>query len=98
MAIIASMKKAITMILAAGCTRETKTRTYVDGEITNNAKREASSVYISVRWFDKNDKVIAIDLASVSDIAPGETLPFHADTQKNPEIKRYDVTIERVHR
>jgi hypothetical protein len=63
-----------------------------------NAKREASSVYISVRWFDKNDKVIAKDLASVSDIAPGETLPFHADTQKNPEIKRYDVTIKSVHR
>ena len=78
-------------------TRETKRYTYVDGEITSNAAKEAGSVWIAVRWFDKSDKVVAKDSTYVSDLAPGETLPFHAYTEKNPEIKRYDVTIERVH-
>jgi hypothetical protein len=50
-------------------------------------------VFISVRWFDKDNKVVAKDKTYVSDLAPGETLPFHADTEKNPEIVRYDVTV-----
>jgi hypothetical protein len=54
-------------------------------------------VYISVRWFDKNDKVIAQDTAHISDLEPPETLPFHAFTKKNPEITRYDTTIKSVY-
>ena len=30
----------------------------------------------------------------VFNFAPGETLPFHAYTEKNPEIVRYDVTVD----
>jgi hypothetical protein len=75
-------------------TREERRRTYVDGEITSNAKKEASMVRISVRWFNKDNKVVAKDDALVSDLAPGETLPFHAYTDKNPEITHYDVTVE----
>jgi hypothetical protein len=44
--------------------------------------------YISVRWFDKNAKVIAQRTARVDNHAPGETLPFHVSTSKNPEIMR----------
>ena len=51
---------------------------------------------IPVRWFDKNDKVIAQDTTYVFNLVPGETLPFHASTDKNPEIARYDVTIQNV--
>ncbi|MBV8215836.1 MAG: hypothetical protein JOZ08_21675 [Verrucomicrobia bacterium] len=75
-------------------TREEKRRTYVDGEITSNAKKEATMVRISVRWFDEDNKVIAKDSTSVSHLAPGETLPFHAYTENNHEIVRYDVTVE----
>ena len=78
-------------------TREERNRTYVDGEITSNAKKEASAVFISVRWFDKHNKVVAKDSTYVSDLAPGETLPFHAYTSNNPEISRYDVTVESAH-
>jgi hypothetical protein len=75
-------------------TREKGRRIYVDGEITSNAKKEADTVYILVRWFDKSDKVIAHDTARVNNLAPGETLPFHASTDSSPEIARYDVTIK----
>jgi hypothetical protein len=78
-------------------TREEKRYTYVDGEITSHAKKEASTVHISVRWFNKENKVVAKDSTFVSDLAPGETLPFHADTDRNPEITRYDVTVESVY-
>lgn len=78
-------------------TREERSRTYVDGEITSHAKKEASMVSIAVRWFDKNNKVVAKDSTLVSDLAPGETLPFHAYTNKNLEIVRYDVTVESTH-
>ena len=50
---------------------------------------------ISVRWFDKNDKVIAQDTTYLQP-RTGRTSPFHASTDKNPEIARYDVTIQNV--
>lgn len=77
--------------------REERNRTYVDGEITNNASKEASTVHIAVRWFDKDGKVVAKDSTFVSDLAPGETHPFHAYTNKNPEIERFDATVESAH-
>jgi hypothetical protein len=78
-------------------TREERHRTYVDGEITSNAKKEAAYVFIVVRWFDKNGKVVAKNDTSVYDLAPGETLPFSVYTDKNPEIVRYDVTIDKAY-
>jgi hypothetical protein len=77
--------------------REGRNRTYVDGEITNNANKEASTVVIVVRWFDKNGKVVATDKTYVSNLAPGETLPFHADTTEDPEITQFDAIVERAH-
>jgi hypothetical protein len=76
-------------------TREERNRTYVDGEITSSAKKEASTVYISVSWFNKDGKVVADELTSVHDLAPGETLPFHVSTNKNAEIVRYDATVKK---
>jgi hypothetical protein len=70
--------------------------TWVYGEITNNAKKAASTVYILVRWFDKAQRVIAHYTTSVTDLAPGQTLPFRASAKKDPDIIRYDVAIERV--
>jgi hypothetical protein len=77
-------------------TRQDTTHTWVFGEIANNAKKEASKVYILVRWFDKSRKVIDHYTTIVIDLAPGETLPFHAFAKKNPDIIRYDVTVDRV--
>jgi hypothetical protein len=76
--------------------RQDTTNTWVDGEITNNAKKEASTVDILVRWFDKSRTVVAHYTTTVTDLAPGKTLPFHAFAKKNPDIIRYDVTVERV--
>jgi hypothetical protein len=72
------------------------TNTWVYGEITNNAKKEASTVYILVRWFDKSRRVVAHYTTTVTDLASGETLPFRAFAKKNPDFIRYDVTVERV--
>jgi hypothetical protein len=77
-------------------TRQDTTHTWVYGEITNNANKEASTVYILVRWFDKSRRVIAHYTTIVTDLAPGKTLPFHAFAKKNPDIIRYDVTVDRV--
>jgi hypothetical protein len=77
-------------------TRQDTTHTWVDGEITNNAKKEASTVSILVRWFDKSRKVVDTYTAIVTDLAPGETLPFRAFAKKNPDIIRYDVAVDRV--
>ena len=88
-------------------TRQDTTHTWVYGEITNNAKKEASTVYILVRWFDKARRVVARNTAIVTDLAPGETLPFRAFAKKNPDFTRpfakenpdfirYDIMVERV--
>ena len=77
-------------------TRQDTTHTWVYGEITNNAKKEASTVYILVRWFDKSRRVVAHYTTIVTDLAPGATLPFRAFAKKNPDIIRYDVTVDRV--
>ena len=77
-------------------TRQDATHTWVYGEITNNAKKKASTVDILVRWFDKARRVVASDRTIVTDLAPGETLPFSASTKKNRDIIRYDVMVERV--
>src|SRR5262245_40646028 len=87
-------------------TRQDTTHTWVYGEITNNAKKKASTVYILVRWFDKSHRVVAFDRTIVTDLAPGETLPFHAFAKKSravaplwlrsSDIIRYDVMVERV--
>ena len=77
-------------------TRQDTTHTWVYGEITSNAKKEASTVYILVRWFDKSRRVVAHYTTIVTDLAPGKTLPFRAFAKKNPDIIRYDVAIERV--
>jgi hypothetical protein len=77
-------------------TRQDTTHTWVYGEITSNAKKEASTVYILVRWFDKARRVVAHYTTIVTDLAPGKTLPFRAFAKKNPDIIRYDVAIERV--
>ena len=78
-------------------TREDNIFTYLDGEITNNVKKEVVTVYLSVRWFDENDKVIAQSTARVDNLAPGETLPFQASTSKNPEITHYLVSVQNVY-
>jgi hypothetical protein len=77
-------------------TRQDKTHTWVYGEITNIAKKKANTVYILVRWFDKSRRVVAFYTTTVTDLAPGETLPFRAFAKKNPDIIRYDVAVERV--
>ena len=77
-------------------TRQDTTRTWVYGEITNNAKKKASTVYILVRWFDKSRRVLDSYRTVVTDLAPGETLPFRAFTKKNRDIIRYDVMVESV--
>ena len=77
-------------------TRQDTMHTWVYGEITNNAKKEASTVYILVRWFDKSRRVVAHYTTTVTDLAPGETLPFRAFAKKNPDFIRYDVMVERV--
>jgi len=77
-------------------TRQDTTRTWVYGEITNNAKKKASTVYILVRWFDKSRRVLDSYRTIVTDLAPGETLPFRAFTKKNRDIIRYDVMVESV--
>ena len=77
-------------------TRRDTTHTWVYGEITNNAKKEASKVYIFVRWFDKSRKVVDHYTTIVSNLAPGGTLPFRAFAKKNPDIVRYDVMVDRV--
>src|SRR5215510_8274971 len=74
-------------------TRQDTTHTWVYGEITNNAKKEASTVSILVRWFDKARRVVASDRTIVTDLAPGETLPFRASAKKNRDIIRYDVMV-----
>jgi len=76
--------------------REERTRTYVEGEITSSAKKEASKVFLTVRWFDKENRVVATSTTHVKSLAPGETLPFQTYTDKNPEIVRYEVTIKSV--
>jgi len=76
--------------------RQDTTNTWVEGEITSNAEKEASTVYILVRWFDKSRTVVAHYTTTVTDLAPGKTLPFRAFAKKNPDIIRYDVTVERV--
>jgi hypothetical protein len=78
-------------------TSQDTTHTWVYGEITNNAKKEASTVSILVRWFDKSRRVVDTYTAIVTDLAPGKTLPFRASAKKNPDIIRYDVTVDRVH-
>jgi len=77
-------------------TRQDTTHTWVYGEITNNAKKKASTVEILVRWFDKAHRVVASDRTIVTDLAPGETLPFRASAKKNRDIIRYDVGVDRV--
>ena len=77
-------------------TRTAGDTTWVYGEITNNSKKAASTVYILVRWFDKSRRVVAHYTTTVTDLAPGKTLPFRAFAKKNPDIIRYDVAIERV--
>ena len=76
--------------------RQNTTHTWVYGQITNNAKKEASKVYILVRWFDKSRRVVDHYTTIVTDLAPGETLPFRALAKKNPDIVRYDVTVDRT--
>jgi len=71
--------------------------TYVDGAITSNAKKEAGTLWIEVRWLDKKGRVVAHDLQDVSHLAPGETLPFRGHTDTSPEIVRYEVTIKSVY-
>jgi hypothetical protein len=77
-------------------TSQDTTHTWVYGEITNNAKKEASTVSILVRWFDKSRRVVDTYTAILTDLAPGETLPFRAFAKKNPDIIRYDVTVDRA--
>ena len=77
-------------------TSQDTTHTWVHGEITNNAKQEASTVSILVRWFDKSRRVVDTYTAIVTDLGPGKTLPFRAFAKKNPDIIRYDVTVDRV--
>ena len=74
-------------------TRQTEREIWVDGEITNNAKKEAQVVSLSVRWFDKNGNVVDNVYTNVSNLAPGETRPFRAWTSKNPEIARSNISI-----
>ena len=76
--------------------RQNTAHTWVYGQITNNAKKEASKVYILVRWFDKSRRVVDHYTTIVTDLAPGETLPFRAFAKKNPDIVRYDVTVDRT--
>jgi len=77
-------------------TRQDTTHTWVYGEITNNAKKEASTVSILVRWFDKSRRVVDLYTTIVTNLAPGKTLPFRAFAKKNPDIVRYDVMVDRV--
>jgi len=88
-------------------THQDTTHTWVYGEITNNAKKEASTVSILVRWFDKARRVVAHNTTIVTDLAPGATLPFRVFAKKNPDLirpfptenpdfVRYDVMVERV--
>jgi hypothetical protein len=77
-------------------TRQDTTHTWVYGDITSNAKKKASTVYILVRWFDKSRRVVASYRTIVTDLVPGGTLPFRAFAKKNPDIIRYDVMVERV--
>ena len=77
-------------------TRQDTTHTWVYGEITNNAKKKASTVEILIRWFDKAHRVVASDRTIVTDLAPGETLPFRASAKKNRDIIRYDVGVDMV--
>jgi hypothetical protein len=74
-------------------TRQTEREIWVDGEITNNAKKEAQVVSLSVRWFDKNGNVVDNVYTNVFHLAPGETRPFRAWTSKNPEIARSNISI-----
>jgi hypothetical protein len=74
-------------------TRKAGAYTYVDGEITSNAKKEAGSVRIRVRWFDKNAKVVDTSTTNVLNLAPGETLPFAIST-RHREMVRYEVTVD----
>ena len=76
--------------------RQDATNTWVEGEITSNAEKEASTVYILVRWFDKSRTVVAHYTTTVTDLAPGKTLPFRAFARKNPDIIRYEVSVERA--
>jgi uncharacterized membrane protein YgcG len=65
--------------------------TWVDGEITSNAKKEARTVWITVRWLDKNGHVADHYTTHVADLAPGETRPFSTHfANKGPEAVRYD--------
>jgi hypothetical protein len=77
-------------------TRQDSVSIWVDGEITNNAKKEARVVSIVVRWFDKNGNVLDAYNTTVTDLAPGETRPFRAWTSKNPEIVRSNISIDSV--
>jgi len=77
-------------------TRQDTTHTWVYGEITNHAKKEASTVSILVRWFDKSRRVVDRYTTIVTDLVPGKTLPFRAFAKKNPDIVRYDVMVHRV--
>jgi hypothetical protein len=54
-------------------------------------------VFLTVRWFDKENRVVATSTTHVKSLAPGETLPFQTYTDKNPEIVRYEVTIKSAH-
>lgn len=67
-------------------TRQDKRYTHVDGEITSNAQKVATTVTIAVRWFDTNDKVVARQATPLFNLAPGETLrsaPPPRKTQKS---------------
>ena len=77
-------------------TRQSAKYTYVDGEITNNAKQAATGVHIAVRWFDKNGNVLDAYYTTVTDLAPGQTLPFRAWTSNNPEIVRSNISIDSI--
>ena len=77
-------------------TRQTERETWVDGEITNTAKKEAGVVTIVVRWFDKNGNVLDAYYTTVTDLAPGQTLPFRAWTSNNPEIVRSNISIDSI--
>ena len=63
---------------------------------TSNAKKEASKVFLTVRWFGKENRVVATSTTHVKSLAPGGTPPFQTYTDKNPEIVRYEVTIKSV--
>lgn len=78
-------------------TRKAGAYTYVDGEITSNAKKETRTVWITVRWFDKDGLVVDHYTTHVPDLAPGETVRFSAHfTKKPPEAVRYDAYVNSV--